>query len=418
MVRSSRRRKRRTHVKEVVDVDAPRIVVIRRGSLRPELKQLVQDLRLLVSPNCASRLKEAANQKMKDFTQVSEALGLTHIIAVSETDRGCYLKIANLPNGPTLTFSIDLLTLVTDIAKYTSNPKSIGGTCHNSPLVVLNGFSGPTDGHKRLNGDDFAPMKTVSTTFNSLFSPIDISTTKMSSCKRVVLFNKNKESDVIVLRHYLINLVDCNTSSAVQDLIDKRSVKRLMRDKSASFKDLVKSVTGPTSSDLMDEDYLELHNTESRDHLLRSKYGLTKPGDLEDVCETGQKLGISLVDAGPRLNLRLIKIQDGVFTGAVTFHKFVSKRPEEIELLEKTFSEKRRKAKEEEAKRREQQKNDDMDDDADQDNLNDNGNLDDVDDHDDHTGNRFDDQDVNTRKRKHRKTRRHTKHISTDKIHN
>nr|BAN64672.1 Brix domain containing protein [Babesia bovis] len=354
MVNSARRRKRRTHVKEVEDVDSPRVVVIRRGSLRPELKQLVQDLRMLFSPNCASRLREGGHQRMKDFTGVSDALGLTHIVSVSETARGCYLRVANLPNGPTLTFSIELLTLVSDIAKQSSNPKSVSGACQHSPLVVLNGFMSSVGSSYDGPSEEYSTaMKTVSSTFNSLFSPIDVSTTTMNICKRVVLFNKNRGSDVIVLRHYLINVVDCNTSSAVQDLIGKRAMKRLLRDKNASFKDIVKPGALHSAGSNVDDDYVELQSVDSRGQLLRSKYGLNKPIDLEDVEESDQKIGISLVDAGPRMNLRLIKIQDGVFTGSVTFHKFVTKTPEEAAQLEKAFAEKRRQqSAEEERKRR------------------------------------------------------------------
>ncbi|ORM41886.1 Peter Pan-like protein [Babesia sp. Xinjiang] len=352
MGKSGRRRKRKTHAKAEIDADTPRIVVIRRGSLRPELKQLVQDLRILVSPNCASRLKEAGHQKMKDFTQVSDALGLTHLVAVSETDRGCYLKVANLPNGPTLTFSIDMMTLISDIAKHTSNPKSIGGACHNSPLVVLNGFGGHVESHKQGSSGDYASaMKTVSNTFNSLFSPIDVSTTKMQNCKRVVLFNKNRDTDVIVMRHYLINLVDCNTSTVVQELIDKRSAKRLIREKGASFKDVIRAATSASSSNLND-DYVELRNVDSRDVLLRNKYGITNTYDLEDACDSNHKLAVSLVDAGPRLNLRLIKIQEGVFSGGVLFHKFIHKTREDIDRLEATFAEKRRLEQESEERKR------------------------------------------------------------------
>ncbi|KAK1444708.1 peter pan-related protein [Babesia gibsoni] len=354
MGKSGRRRKRRTHVPEELDPDAPRIIVIRRGSLRPELRQLVKDLRTLLSPNSATRLNEATRQKMKDFTEVGEVLGLTHIIAVSETERQCYLKVANLPNGPTLTFSIDLLTLVSDIAKHTCNPKSVGVTSNYSPLVVLNGFTGAGEPSNRSSvGDKMPTMSTVANIFNRLFSPIDVSTTKMTNCKRVVLFNKERDSDVIVMRHYLINLVDCHTSGAVQGLIDKKSIKRLINENNASFKDLMKGMSNNDGSVLsMQDKYVELNNVDPGDLLLRHKYGLKTTAELEKISEGKGKLAVSLTEAGPRLNLRLIKIQEGVFAGAVKFHKYVNKTKEEIEQLEAHFREKRRLEREEEEKRK------------------------------------------------------------------
>ncbi|CDR97050.1 Brix domain containing protein, putative [Babesia bigemina] len=355
MVKSARRRQRKAAKAQEVDDDAPRIVIIRRGSLRPELKQLVRDLRVLVSPNCASRLNEGSHQKMKDFTEVSEALGLTHLLAVSETERGCYLKVANLPKGPTLTFAIDAMALVSDIAKSSSNPKSIGGACHFSPLVVLNGFSGAPGGRGRSSVDETATaMKTVATTLNGMFSPIDVSTVKMQNCKRVVLFDKDRKSDVIVMRHYLINLVDCNTSNAVQELIDKRSIKRLMQDKGASFKDVLRTATGgKLDVSNLNDDYVELNNVDHGDAILRHKYGLPGRSDLEEADDEANKLAVRLTEAGPRLNLRLIKVEAGVFSGGVSFHKFVSKTPEEIARLEALSAEKRRmEAEEAERKRR------------------------------------------------------------------
>lgn len=363
MARSARRRKNKAQVVEEIDPDTPRIIVIRRGALRQELRQLVRDLRLLLSPNCATNLNEASRQKMKDFTEVSEVLSLTHIIAVSETDRGCYLKVASLPKGPTLTFSIDLLTLVSDIAKHTFNPKSIGGTCNYSPLVVLNGFNvGEGSNGNASEEDQASAMKTVGTTLNKLFSPIDVSTTKMINCKRVVLFNKDRASDNIAMRHYLINLVDCNTSGAVQDLVDKRSLKRLISDRNATFSDFINdSATGNDVTSSLREEYVELHNVDPGDLLLRHKYGLKNTVEFEEINDGNQKVAVSLTEAGPRLNLRLIKIQEGVFSGSVKFHKYVHKTREEIEKLEAAFREKRRLEQEAEASKKAKANEDDGD---------------------------------------------------------
>lgn len=54
----ARRRKTRTHVRNAPDTNAtPKSFIIKHGNVGPSLTQLVRDLRKVMEPNTASRLK-------------------------------------------------------------------------------------------------------------------------------------------------------------------------------------------------------------------------------------------------------------------------------------------------------------------------------------------------------------------------
>lgn len=48
-----------------------------------------------------------------------------------------------------------------------------------------------------------------------------------------------------------------------------------------------------------------------------------------------QRSAVRLSEIGPRLKLRLVKIEEGVCDGEILYHSLVRKSPEEINLLRK-----------------------------------------------------------------------------------
>jgi ribosome biogenesis protein SSF1/2 len=81
-------------------------MVVRRGKLGRSAWQLVDDLRDVMQPNTARKLKERKTNSIKDYVSAAGPLGVTHIMAMSQTDLGPTLRIGRLPNGPTLTFKV------------------------------------------------------------------------------------------------------------------------------------------------------------------------------------------------------------------------------------------------------------------------------------------------------------------------
>jgi len=57
-------------------------------------------------PNTAMNLRESGGTKIKEFIQVAKGFSVTHLMLFSGTDNSNYLRIAKLPEGPTITFKI------------------------------------------------------------------------------------------------------------------------------------------------------------------------------------------------------------------------------------------------------------------------------------------------------------------------
>ncbi|AFZ79328.1 hypothetical protein BEWA_021760 [Theileria equi strain WA] len=343
MAKASRKARSKPKVDQETDSDEPRILVIRRGIVSNEVKQLAHNLRLVLSPNCAVNLKEGSKQKLRDFTTVADVLSLTHLMVLTQSENGLYLKLAALPKGPTITFSIEDFSLMSDISKQVKNPQSFG-TSMFSPLLVLNGFSKTNKNLKVKSTSDasnFDLSSEIASALNSIFSPIDLYTIKIQNCRRAVLFHKDKDSDTIVLRHYSINLVDCHTASAVQDLMNRKSMKHILSD-DKDFQDIMNDGLLPNLNDedlyfRLDsetDEIIEFNNSSPLDIIHRHKYGI----NYSENSESGTlkaKIAIRLSEIGPRLNLLPIKVQDGVFCGQVKYHRFITKTPEELELNKK-----------------------------------------------------------------------------------
>eukprot|EP01116_Phalansterium_solitarium_P004161 TRINITY_DN15061_c0_g1_i1.p1 TRINITY_DN15061_c0_g1~~TRINITY_DN15061_c0_g1_i1.p1 ORF type:complete len:482 (-),score=202.29 TRINITY_DN15061_c0_g1_i1:379-1824(-) len=319
-----RRKKTRTQRPGADDNDpskrAPKSVVIKVGKIGSTVKELKSDLRNVMEPNTAAKLKEKKSNVLKDFLHVAGQLGVSHFLILSATDFGTYLRIAKVPRGPTLTFKIHSYALASDISRLQQKPHSPGVEYLHSPLLVLNNF--PTD-------DENAKLTAVM--LQNLFPALNVRKMKLSECRRVLLFSYIKETKRIEMRHYFIKVAPVGVS---------KSVKRLVRSQLPElhdFKDISDYVLGNTApSDSEAEDAPEARVT-----LDREVIGGQLPRKLRGI-KTEAQSAIRLVELGPRMQLQLIKIQDDFGDGAVIFHEFVKKTPEEVAALQKRREERER----------------------------------------------------------------------------
>ena len=53
------------------------------------------------------------------------------------------------------------------------------------------------------------------------------------------------------------------------------------------------------------------------------------------------KSAVRLTEIGPRITLRLVKIEEGICDGTVLHHEFIQKTPAEVELLNQMRAQKR-----------------------------------------------------------------------------
>ncbi|KAJ9585073.1 hypothetical protein L9F63_020581, partial [Diploptera punctata] len=259
-----------------------------------------------MEPFTASSLKVQKKNAIKDFVSVSGLLNVSHMCIFSGTDLGVYMKIARLPQGPTLNFWVHNFSLARDVASMTKKQFVFDTLFRNSPLIVLNNFSG--EGHH---------MKLMASMFQNMFPTINITKVNLSNIRRCVLVNYNVTSKLIDLRHYAIKPVPVGIS---------KGVKKLVQGKINSSKSL-------RSGQLSES---EAEDDETSHVTLPQK--LASRGSL---ASSHKLLIIRFADYLLHESLKLMKIEGGLMSGEVLFHEIVEKSEEEKLLIQKRREQKR-----------------------------------------------------------------------------
>ena len=145
------------------------------------LKDLLHDMRELMYPYTASKLVESKRNSIKDYISAAGQFGVSHMMIMTQTEQGNYMRVLKNPRGPTVTFKIEEYALSKDVIKFGQenkrNSKIFAKTLQSAPLMIMNGFS------QKPEGDVY---KIVSLMLQSMFPPIKISSMNLSTCKRVV----------------------------------------------------------------------------------------------------------------------------------------------------------------------------------------------------------------------------------------
>lgn len=313
----------------------PKSFVVRRGRHAAVLKDLEVDIRKLMSPNTASKLRESKRNVLKDFVHVAGPLGVTHLLMLSATHNAAYLRVAKSPRGPTLTLRIHEYALIRDVLSSQQRPRAPQSMWLGAPLVVMNNFN-VAGGSKK----DTEHLKLATVMFQNLFPTINVSNTKLSSCQRVVLLEYNPESQRISLRHFSVSAQPTGVSKNLKTLLTRKQLPDMGR------------------------------MTDVSEFLARSGYGSESEGEdaeasrVEVVEGTAGRAGgrskgprqsrIRLFEVGPRLELEIIKVEEGLCGGKVLYHRYVKKSAAEAAAQETEAETKRR---QKEQRRKEQDAN-------------------------------------------------------------
>jgi len=351
--RGRKRKKTRTHV---VDTDErirggllsndelkiPRSLVIRRGKVESELTELVTDIRKLMRPYTAVNFKEDAKNRKVTLSHyansLSTSMGVTHILAVSQNSNRVTLRVGRTPGGPTLSFRVKRFTLGRQIRAVQRRPYDSTKAFESPPVVVTNNF-----------GDvSAAPhVKLMRITFQNMFPAINVSTVKLSECRRVVLFNfirrdmsqvssdKKKhvgddddlEDEEVEIRHYAIRAKPVGVDRKVRRLVEAK-IPNLSK-----LSDISDYITGQTSSGAPAPAVLrpgEMSDSEPEDEDTQ----VVLPGKYRGKGNNqAQKSALKLVELGPRLRIKLYKVERGMASGDVMYHAYENKTPEEVKAL-------------------------------------------------------------------------------------
>lgn len=393
---AKRRTKKRTHAKPDQDeVDSiPKSMVIRLGATsmgNHSLNQLVKDFRNVMQPHTAIKLRERKSNKLKDFVVMCGPLKVSHLFVFTQSEKtgNVSLKIAKHPNGPTVTYQVLKYSLNKDIKHFLKKPKSLSNEdLMNPPLLVLNGFSTKTittdaDGNKIEQENP--QEKVVISMFQNMFPALNPANTRLNSIKRVLMINKDPETNTLELRHYQITVkeVDINKNlkklyksssnlhKNLPNLSNKKDISSLLLDHD------VGAFTSESEMDIDEDAIVKIREEKSiRAHKTNGKHKNVKKPEQESQQQVqpeqdveleqkpiideeekeiqSRKKAIKLTECGPRMTLKLVKIEDGICSGKILHHEFVKKTDSEIRALEKKHAEKQRLK---EARKKEQESN-------------------------------------------------------------
>ncbi|DBB05326.1 TPA: hypothetical protein ACH3X3_010553 [Trebouxia sp. C0006] len=306
----------------------PKTFVFWRGKHGLILKALEADLRKMMSPNTATNLRESKRNVLKDFVHIAGPLGVTQFLILTATENACYLRIAKAPRGPTITMKIHQYSLMKDVTAVQNKPRMPDTLWQDAPLVVMNNFGGEEH------------LKLATTLFQNLFPAINVHSTSLKQCKRVLLLSYDKTSKRIHLRHFSISAQPSGVSKSVKALVSQRAVPDMGNVQDVS-EFLSKSGYGSESEG---EDAADSRVTLAQD---------VGRGNL-----ASRQSRVKLQEIGPRLELEVVKVEEGLCDGKVLFHSFVKKSSGEASQQqsekerEREIKEKRRKQQEENVRRK------------------------------------------------------------------
>lgn len=378
----------------------PQSMVIRMGGneVGTSVSQLVKDVRELMQPHTAGHLRERRGNKLRDFTTMAGPLGVTHFLLFSRSEAGnTSLRLAVTPRGPTLGFRVEKYSLAKDIAHAQRRPKigAVGNEHVTPPLLVMNNFN--TVGATAQSKVPKHLEQLATSTFQSLFPPISPNKTPLSSIRRVLLVNREKPSGpddgsfILSLRHYAIsNKPLVKLSRGIKKLLPtERHAKRASRPKQGSelgangvsteaskraraehgglpnmgrLQDIADYVLDPSAAGYTSASDSEV-DTDAEVEVLeaaarrvfsrkdKQRQAATEQkgmmeGKKSKSSRGPQKRAIKLTEIGPRMKLRMVKVEEGLCSGKVMWHEFYEKSQAEQRSLDAKWQ-KRRAEKEE-----------------------------------------------------------------------
>ena len=171
----------------------------------------------------------------------------------------------------------------------------------------------------------------------------------LTTCKRVVLFNLTKDQngeEQIEFRHYGISARQRAVNKSIKKLINNKRIPDMSK-----FNDLADFIMHNKSSAYSSESEI--------DDLPEAK--ITLPEDYQDKKKNTQ-VAIKLHELGPRMTMKLVKIEEGFCRGNVTHHSIIKLSKSEIKKQldglkgKRELKEKRKKEQEENVKRKEEKK--------------------------------------------------------------
>lgn len=391
---AKRRVKKRTHVGAKGTAPAPgngpakpgdrspksMVIRIGAGEVGPSVSQLVKDTRSMLEPGTAARLKERKSNKLRDFTTMAGPLGVTHLLLFSRSESGnTNMRLAITPRGPTLHFRVEKYSLCKDVMKSMKRPKSGGAEYLTPPLLVMNNFTTPASDSTETPAVPKHLESLTTTIFQSLFAPISPQATSLKSIKRVMLLDRvpsTSSEDApykLQLRHYAISTKASKSAmprslrrlDAASHLVHshKRALPNLGRLEDVSDylldPNAAAGFTSGSESEAETDAEVEVLAPQSRRVLSKEERQRIRDAQKARVEGTdGDEIGkaaprprqrdrvekkaIKLEELGPRMTLRLTKVEEGLCGGKVMWHEYINKSKAEQKQQETVWAQRKK----------------------------------------------------------------------------
>jgi ribosome biogenesis protein SSF1/2 len=268
-----------------------------------------------------------------------------------------------------MTFRVERYALAKDIAKAQKHPRGGGKEYLTAPLLVMNNFASQQGQGEQAADPIKKQLESLTTTvFQSMFPPISPQSTPLNSIKRILLLNREVSADgtyIISLRHYAITTRKAGVSKRVRRF--DPSQQRIREKKSGALPNLGKledmadyildpaagGYTSASETELDTDNEIEVMETTTQKVLSRREQQRQADGENKaksdgdaDKTSNVEKRAVKLVELGPRMRLRMVKVEEGVCDGKVMWNEFVTKTKAEEKELEQKW-EVRRKEKDE-----------------------------------------------------------------------
>jgi ribosome biogenesis protein SSF1/2 len=241
----------------------------------------------------------------------------------------------------------------------------------------MNNFTSPASESDSQNKIPKHLESLTTTIFQSLFPPISPQTTPLSSIRRVLLLNREPSKDndgsyILNLRHYAITTKATGLSRPLRRL---NAAEKLLHSQNSSKKrkgglpnlgklediadymiggaDGSGYMTDATSGSEVDTD-AEVEVVETRTKKILSKRRKDHQRGDGKQGPGVEKRAVKLVELGPRMKLRMTKVEEGVCSGKVMWHEYIHKSKEEIKQLDKKWDQRKQ---EKEARKKIQKEN-------------------------------------------------------------
>lgn len=240
----------------------------------------------------------------------------------------------------------------------------------------MNNFSSPTADQNSKVPKHLESLAT--TAFQSLFPPINPQKTPLKSIRRVLLLNREEtpEEDgtfIVNFRHYAITTKSVGLSKPLRRLNAAEKMLKSKKGKKGGLPNLGKlkdisefmiggedgegyMTDGTSGSEAETDAEVEvLESATKRVHSGKPRAAAEQDSDDDEGANDNvERRAVKMVELGPRMRLRMTKVEDGLCTGKIMWHEYLHKSKEEMREMEKKWELRKR---EKDARRKQQKEN-------------------------------------------------------------